>query len=267
MSTETEANTNNNTTASKVTVAVAYIALAAGLALGIYGLFAALGVWFGMWTFREGFTMLRNVNTYADWLAWAAVAATLFVFIAGRKLAMKNTLGLTSFAAVGAVAAALAFFVPESYRAAEGTPAIHDIATDTDNPLPYVAIAPLRADAPNTMDYGVAGQMTRQEHAAAQLKAYPDIVPQEYTDSKAVVFERALMAVDKLGWELVAQDLDEGRIEATDTTFWFRFKDDVVIKIEESANGTTLNARSLSRVGGSDIGKNAERLRAFFALM
>jgi len=63
----------------------------------------------------------------------------------------------------------------------------------------------------------------------------------------------------------VDQDLAEGRVEATDTTFWFRFKDDVIVLITETPNGTVLNARSKSRVGSSDIGKNAARLRALFA--
>jgi uncharacterized protein (DUF1499 family) len=71
-----------------------------------------------------------------------------------------------------------------------------------------------------------------------------------------------------MGWELVDSDPGTGRIEATDTTFWFRFKDDVVIQVgRNSAGETELQARSLSRVGRSDVGKNAERLREFFALM
>jgi len=63
----------------------------------------------------------------------------------------------------------------------------------------------------------------------------------------------------------VDQNLADGRIEATDTTFWFRFKDDVIVLISETPQGTVLQARSKSRVGGSDIGKNANRLRALFA--
>ena len=93
--------------------------------------------------------------------------------------------------------------------------------------------------------------------AAAQKEAYPEIVPQEFTESKENVFNRVLAAVDTLGWELVDQNLAEGRVEATDTTFWFRFKDDVIVLITETPNGTVLNARSKSRVGSSDIGKNA----------
>ena len=73
--------------------------------------------------------------------------------------------------------------------------------------------------------------------------------------------------METLGWDLVAAVPDEGRIEATDTTFWFRFKDDVVIRIRPAAAGSILDARSLSRVGGGDAGTNARRLRRFFATL
>jgi len=82
-----------------------------------------------------------------------------------------------------------------------------------------------------------------------------------------VIFEKALVAVDDLGWELVAQDASAGRIEATDTTFWFRFKDDVVIKIDQQGSDTAVDVRSVSRVGTGDVGANAIRMRKLFALL
>jgi uncharacterized protein (DUF1499 family) len=109
--------------------------------------------------------------------------------------------------------------------------------------------------------------MTAEKLTAFQQSAYPDIVPQRFSVSVDEVFASALSAAEALGWELVDSDLAEGRIEATDTTFWFRFKDDIVIYITREGSETVLNARSLSRVGISDVGKNAERLRAFFALL
>jgi len=81
------------------------------------------------------------------------------------------------------------------------------------------------------------------------------------------VFERALAVVDELGWELVAAVPSEGRIEATDTTFWFRFKDDIVIRIRATDGGSEIDARSVSRVGVGDAGTNARRLRKFFGLL
>jgi uncharacterized protein (DUF1499 family) len=66
-----------------------------------------------------------------------------------------------------------------------------------------------------------------------------------------------------MGWELVAADSAAGRIEATATTRWFGFKDDVVVRIRPDAAGSRVDVRSVSRVGRSDVGANAERIRAY----
>jgi uncharacterized protein (DUF1499 family) len=68
-----------------------------------------------------------------------------------------------------------------------------------------------------------------------------------------------------MGWEIVAAEAAEGRIEATETTAWWGFKDDVVIRIAPEGTGSRLDIRSMSRVGKSDLGKNADRIRAFLA--
>ena len=71
-----------------------------------------------------------------------------------------------------------------------------------------------------------------------------------------------------MGWALKSEDVEGGIIEATDTTFWYGFKDDVVIRIRPSeGGGSVLDVRSISRVGGSDIGANAARIRKFLAIM
>ena len=67
-------------------------------------------------------------------------------------------------------------------------------------------------------------------------------------------------AIDNLGWELVNIDADKGVIEATDTTAWFGFKDDVVVRITDNSSERLVDIRSKSRVGGSDLGKNAARI-------
>lgn len=267
MNTPTDTENSANPLARKILTAVAVLSLLAGLALGAYALFAALGVWFGMWDFRTGFNMLRTVNDSANWAAWAGLMITIGIFVGARRLGVANATRLTAFAAAGTIAAALTYMVPQAYSPAEGTPPIHDITTDTDNPPQFIAIAPLRADAPNNMVYGDQPNWDQTRMAAAQNEAYPDIVPQQFNEPVAAVFNRALNAVQALGWEVVEQDAATGRIEATDTTFWFRFKDDVVIVVSETPQGSVLNARSLSRVGTSDVGKNAARLREFFALL
>ena len=56
---------------------------------------------------------------------------------------------------------------------------------------------------------------------------------------------------------------DQGRLEATDTTFWFGFKDDVVIRIQSTGGNTLVDVRSKSRVGESDLGANANRIEKY----
>jgi uncharacterized protein (DUF1499 family) len=78
------------------------------------------------------------------------------------------------------------------------------------------------------------------------------------------MYYRAYSAAIDMGWSVVAASPEEGLIEATATTFWFRLKEDVVIRIRAEGGRTRVDARSLSRVGGSDDGSNAKRLRRFF---
>jgi hypothetical protein len=163
----------------------------------------------------------------------------------------------------------VAYLIPESFRPGENVnyPPIHDISTNRVNPPEFVTVAPLRADAPNTLVYGGSNNMTSERLIELTNEAYPDLVTQRYSESVNVIFEKALVAVNDLGWELVAQDASAGRIEATDTTFWFRFKDDVVIKIDQQGSDTAVDVRSVSRVGTGDVGANAIRMRKLFALL
>ena len=148
--------------------------------------------------------------------------------------------------------------VPWSWKhTASQVPPIHDISTDLVAPPAFVAILPLRRDAPNPATYG------GPEIAAQQRAAYPDLTSLVLARPTDRVFAQALDVIDCMGWELVDASMPEWRIEATDTTFWFGFKDDVVIRILPSNGGSRIDARSVSRVGRSDVGSNAERIHAF----
>jgi len=138
-----------------------------------------------------------------------------------------------------------------------GPPPIHDITTDTTDPPLFKAILPLRIDAQNPPEYAGA------DTARQQQMAYPDLVTLTINKSIDEVFSVAEQIVRDLGWEVIAADQAAGRIEATDTTAWFRFKDDVVIRLTPIESGTNVDVRSKSRVGRSDLGTNAARLRTF----
>jgi uncharacterized protein (DUF1499 family) len=73
------------------------------------------------------------------------------------------------------------------------------------------------------------------------------------------------IALDR-GWDIAKSDPEAGRLEATATSLFFRFKDDVVIRARPAPDGgSVVDMRSISRVGGSDVGMNAKRVREFLA--
>jgi uncharacterized protein (DUF1499 family) len=230
---------------------IATIGLVLALLAALAGLSAGLGYRLGWWPLDTGFGLLR----YAAYGAIVAMAVSVLGLVLARPGGQRR--GLYR-ALAGLVIGAVVFGVPWSYlRAAQQVPPIHDVTTDTENPPPFVAILPLRADATNPPDYG------GEEVAAQQRAAYPDIQALHAPLPPDQVFELALTTAQDQGWELVAAVPSEGRIEATDTTLWWGFKDDVVIRIRPQDSGSRLDIRSKSRVGIGDLGTNAGRIEAF----
>jgi len=143
---------------------------------------------------------------------------------------------------------------------AKGVPPIHDISTDPFDPPAFKALMPIRQQAPNGAAYG------GMEIAKQQNQAYPDIKPLVVKTPPAQTLQKAIDAARSLGWEIVSSDAPGGRIEATDTSMWFGFKDDVVVRVlPDPSGGSRVDVRSVSRVGKSDIGANAKRVREFLA--
>ena len=157
-------------------------------------------------------------------------------------------------------------------RAGMGVPPIHEISTDLASPPPFVAVLPIREQggAINPPEYvaELKGPRGTTNVPEAQRKAYPDIQPAILDGvAPAAAFARVESAVKQIGWEVVAEVPGEGRLEATDTTRFFGFKDDVVIRLRAEGGGTRVDVRSKSRVGMGDVGANAARVRKFLALV
>jgi len=136
-----------------------------------------------------------------------------------------------------------------------------------DQPPAFVALADVRRASANGLDYkpvmDVRGQTINVREY--QIAAYPDIVTWRSGASPQAVFARARAAAEAQGWEIIAVDDSAMRIEATATSLVFGFKDDVVIVVAADGAGAKLDIRSASRVGLSDLGANADRIRAFIA--
>jgi len=100
--------------------------------------------------------------------------------------------------------------------------------------------------------------------ADAAGRAYPDILPFALGAHPPDAFERCLQAARGLGWKVVAADPAALRIEATATTPFFGFRDDIVIRISALGGASRVDVRSASREGRGDLGTNARRIRAFY---
>lgn len=226
--------------------AVCGFCLAALASLAV--MLAGLGSGWGWWDFRTGFTILK-------WGGFGGIAAAAFSFVGailarpGRSL-RGFMLGLAGLAISLVVVGVLLHWM----WTARHVPPIHDITTDTENPPAFVAVLPLRAGAANPAEYG------GPEIAAQQRKGYPNLGPAMLDIPPDQAFQRALAAARDMGWKIVEANANDGRIEATDTTFWFGFKDDVVVRITPAERGSRIDVRSVSRIGRSDVGANAKRI-------
>ncbi len=214
---------------------------------------AGLGYQQEWWALKSAFTLLK-------WAAWIGIAGAILsaIGLAFVRPAGRTTVGFS----LALVVALATVWIPWNWKQrAGGVPAIHDITTDTQDPPSFVAILPLRAGARNSAVYG------GDSIAAKQRAAYPDIQAVALSVPPAEAFARAKRAAEAMGWTMVAADSASGRIEATSATRFFKFKDDVVIRVRPSdaGAGSRVDVRSVSRVGGSDVGTNAARIREYVA--
>ena len=66
-------------------------------------------------------------------------------------------------------------------------------------------------------------------------------------------------------WRKIEVDRAAGTVTAESVTRLLRFVDDVKIWVTEEGGQVSVHAESRSRLGKADFGKNAKRLRQFFA--
>lgn len=233
---------------------IAYpIVMLSGLAAVLLLLATGVGYQKGAFDLAQAYNLLRIGALLGITGAGFAIFFILWQRPQGMTLvaiAMSAVLGIT------------AFYLP--YRQlllAQRLPAIHDITTDTANPPAFVAIARVRTAAHNPVAYDGA------ETAALQRRYYPDIRTQVLAHDADTVFAAAMQALATLDWRIAEANAEQGRIEATVTSRWFGFKDDVVIRIAPSGATTVLDVRSKSRVGITDVGANAQHIRTFSAAL
>jgi len=215
------------------------------LALGI------LGHRFGVIDFRPA--LLGLAGGAAIGLIGAVVSAVaLIISIMSSRSGVRTAIaGLV----IGLLVAAP---VGQAMIAGSKVPGIHDITTDLDNPPAFDAVVAERAITSNPLDRAEPADL-----AELQAQAYPDLTTLEIDMQPGKVYEAALETAREMGWEIVASNPAEGMIEATATTRVMNFKDDVAIRVTERGDGAAVDMRSVSRVGISDMGANANRIRTY----
>jgi uncharacterized protein (DUF1499 family) len=239
---------------------------ALGLGSILLALLAGLGSGWGMWDFRLGFQLLTAAFAMA-------ILSLLLGFGLGWWAKRKGRPAAKPLRWLGmALGSALAAWLLSFVYVARSVPAIHDISTDLADPPQFrmLAVRPDNLDRiPGEDDATMRGMNPQQRWAALHQRAYGDIRSVRIAMPVAEAVAKAERLAKVRGWEIIVADPVEGRMEATDTTRFFRFKDDVVIRVRptEDTTGSIVDMRSISRVGMSDLGVNAKRIRSFLADM
>lgn len=220
-------------------------------------LMAALGHAWGWWGFRPAFGAIR-------WIAYGGLLAAALALVGGvASIQKKSRIGMV-LGLVGIAVGVTSAWVPYANRMAlRASPRLSDITTDMVNPPNFIAALELRkkSKARNKTSYGPAKAKLQKLH-------YPDIKPATLALPPGQAFDKALAVVHGLGWAIIASDKAARRIEASETSFWFGFVDDVVIRIAPAgADGkaSRVDVRSSSRIGRRDAKVNANRVRNFLA--
>lgn len=216
---------------------------------------AGFGSRMGWWHFSTGFDILT-------WAAYGGLTSAALGFAGWLTALWHGRKGHAMLAFAGLIVGLVVVGVPwQMKRTARQVPPIHDISTDVQDPPHFVAVLAARKDAPNSADYG------GPDVAALQQAAYPDIRPVTLPIPASEALRLVQQAAEAMGWEIVSVDPMEGVVEATDTTFWFGFKDDIVVRVRPVGKDSRIDVRSVSRVGRSDVGANAQRIRAYMATL
>ncbi|GBE07776.1 hypothetical protein BMS3Bbin11_01887 [bacterium BMS3Bbin11] len=216
----------------------------------VAAMIAPLGSRIGYWDYTAAVMIL-------EWAAYTGTASALICLIGTFVVRPRNSrLGFFLTLLGLAIIIPTLLYLMYWKDAEENAPPIQDITTNTENPPEFWA-------APNARVYGGAAVATYQK------EAYPYIQPLLLPVPPDKAFDYAIEVVRQKGWDLLDANRKDMHIEATESTFWFGFSDDVAINITATdSGGSRVDMRSTSRFGsGGDGGTNARRIRSFFATL
>ncbi len=227
------------------------------VSFGLVWLFpvCALGARFGLWNFKVAFSLLAGCA-----LTGAIILALAGVGLIGSIRQGNEKAKHRSMLVIFVLIIPMGVLFSSAYSASQ-VPRIHDISTDLESPPEFSLLLDKRPKDANTL-------AIKPEVIEQQKQYYTDLSSLELSLDKGKALQLAKQAAEQMGWHPImvgsASDGKSATLEAVDTTFWFGFKDDIVVRIaERKPEGVTMDVRSVSRVGQSDLGKNAKRIRQF----
>ncbi|MBT5185595.1 MAG: DUF1499 domain-containing protein [Kordiimonadaceae bacterium] len=218
--------------------------------LGITPMFGGIGTALGLWEPMTGFRMTMNYYNISIISSLIVLYLVIKHFITDVTQSICTFLVLIIFLGAGYLLG-----INKEAPDITGLRGIHDVTTDMENPPEFIALL----DAPgrrNSFDYPA-------ETADRQKAKFPWVKPLMTMLPVNEAYERALIIAREMNWDIVGEDPQVGRFEATDYTKWFNFHDDLVVKVSPTIEGSRIDLRSLSRVGGSDHGLGATRIMDF----
>jgi uncharacterized protein (DUF1499 family) len=96
----------------------------------------------------------------------------------------------------------------------------------------------------------------------------PSLPPLVLTRQVPEVLELVETVISHLPrWRVEQVDTSAGLVRATRRTRWWRFVDDITIRLEAFPGGTRVHARSESRIGRGDLGQNRRNLIELYAAL
>lgn len=241
-------------------------ALMLALLLPVYFLVAALGTKFHLLDWRVGFGLMTyqlGGKIMAGVAALALIGLLLAIFTPPRRGIGASLLALL----IPLLGIGYGLYVAKQ---AQAIPPIHDITTDAFDPPGFSeAVQSARAAVPgvNSLDLASKRDGDGRPFTDVQAASYPDIASIPTGLAPARAFDEALTLARAQHWRLGRTDAAAGIIEASAETFWYGFVDDVVVRVRPDGAGARIDMRSVSRVGRSDLGANAARMRPYLAAL
>ena len=236
--------------------------------LPIYFMAAALGTKIGLWSWITG---LVSLTFTAGPILLGIVAVIALISLIIGLIKKPRRAGVIAVGLAGLLIPAGMFAGFMSAAGTAGANPIHDVSTDTANPpsfSPETLVAREESDANPLSDYQTPlgeTEMFAESPPELAIKSHAQIINDIYADlsplplagaSKADAVAAVAAAMGNMGLNDIRSDVEAGRVEGVAETFWYGFKDDVVVRIGEQE----IDFRSVSRVGRSDLGANSQRI-------